>query len=215
MTAARSGPAFSVHDIPFSTFGSWFDISPVIAEKTYAEDLHLVSHQNGMHGVLRLVPLNTATGDRAEGRVEATPGLLSWIGENGRVDLAYESPDTVRLWGSGLGFGVFAAAQTLTPFSGTYFFHDPAADAYVFTSYETGRRYRVSVLSGTRAEVAGEQALGGADRGLAVTGDADGVWEIAIEELDTARPPYTSSAAFEAVAESARREFADFVEAVA
>jgi hypothetical protein len=215
MTAARSGPAFSVHDIPFSTFGSWFDISPVIAEKTYAEDLHLVSHQNGMHGVLRLVPLNTTTGDRAEGRVEATPGLLSWIGENGRVDLAYESPDTVRLWGSGLGFGVFAAAQTLTPFSGTYFFHDPAADAHVFTSYETGRRYRVSVLSGTRAEVAGEQALGGADRGLAVTGDADGVWEIAIEELDTARPPYTSSAAFEAVAESARREFAAFVEAVA
>ncbi|MGV9347012.1 amylo-alpha-1,6-glucosidase [Streptomyces spiralis] len=215
MTAARSGPAFSVHDIPFSTFGSWFDISPVIAEKTYAEDLHLVSHQNGMHGVLRLVPLNTATGDRAEARVEARPGLLSWIGENGRVDLAYESPDTVRLWGSGLGFGVFAAAQTLTPFSGTYFFHDPAADAYVFTSYETGRRYRVSVLSGTRAEVAGEQALGGADRGLAVTGDADGVWEIAIEELDTARPPYTSSAAFEAVAESARREFADFVEAMA
>ncbi|WP_030175087.1 amylo-alpha-1,6-glucosidase [Streptomyces sp. NRRL S-813] len=215
MTAARSGPAFSVHDIPFSTFGSWFDISPVIAEKTYAEDLHLVSHQNGMHGVLRLVPLNTATGDRAEGRVEARPGLLSWIGENGRVDLAYESPDTVRLWGSGLGFGVFAAAQTLTPFSGTYFFHDPAADAHVFTSYETGRRYRVSVLSGTRAEVAGEQALGGADRGLAVTGDADGVWEIAIEELDTARPPYTSSAAFEVVAESARREFADFVEAVA
>ena len=48
MTAARSGPAFSVHDIPFSTYGSWFDISPVIAEKTYAEDLHLVSHQNGM-----------------------------------------------------------------------------------------------------------------------------------------------------------------------
>ncbi|MGW5464435.1 amylo-alpha-1,6-glucosidase [Streptomyces sp. NPDC003996] len=215
MTAARSGPAFSVHDIPFSTFGSWFDISPVIAEKTYAEDLHLVSHQNGMHGVLRLVPLNTTTGDRAEARVEATPGLLSWIGENGRVDLAYESPDTVRLWGSGLGFGVFAAAQTLTPFSGTYFFDDPAANAHVFTSYETGRRYRVSVLSGTRAEVAGEQALGGADRGLAVTGDAHGAWEIAIEELDTARPPYVSSAAFEAVAESARQEFADFVDAVA
>jgi len=113
MTAARSGPAFSVHDIPFSTYGSWFDISPVIAEKTYAEDLHLVSHQNGMHGVLRLVPLNPATGDRAETRVEATPGLLSWIGESGRVDLAYESPDTVRLRGSGLGLGVLAAAQAL------------------------------------------------------------------------------------------------------
>ncbi|MFF7987594.1 amylo-alpha-1,6-glucosidase [Streptomyces sp. NPDC007901] len=216
MTAAPSGPAFSVDDIPFSTYGSWFDISPVVAEKTYAEDLHLVSHQNGMHGVLRLVPLNTtAEGDCAEARVEATPGLLSWIGESGRVDLAYESPDTVRLRGSGLGFGVFAAAQALTPFSGTYFFHDPAADGHVFTSYETGRRYRVTVLSGTLAEVAGAQALGSADRGVAVTADADGTWEIAIDELDTARPPYVSSGTFDDVVESARRAFADFVDAVA
>ena len=215
MTAARSGPAFSVHDIPFSTYGSWFDISPVIAEKTYAEDLHLVSHQNGMHGVLRLVPLNPATGDRAETRVEATPGLLSWIGESGRVDLAYESPDTVRLRGSGLGIGVFAAAQALTPFSGTYFFHDPAAEAHVFTSYETGRRYRVTVLSGVLAKAAGAQALGGAERGLAVTEEADGGWEIAVEELDTARPPYASTASFEELVGSAQGAFAAFVDAVA
>ncbi|WP_046726836.1 amylo-alpha-1,6-glucosidase [Streptomyces humi] len=215
MTAAPSGPAFSVHDIPFSTYGSWFDISPVVAEKTYAEDLHLVSHQNGMHAVLRLIPLDPATGDRADTRVEATPGLLSWIRDGGRVDLAYESPDTVRLRGSGAGFGVFAATRTLTPFSGTYFFHDPAAGAHVFTSYETGRRYRVTLLSGTIAETAGAQALGGADRGVAVTADAGAAWEIAVEELDTARPPYSSEATFDDLVESARGRFTDFVEAVA
>jgi hypothetical protein len=215
MTAASSGPAFSVHDIPFSTYGSWFDISPVVAEKTYAEDLHLVSHQNGMHAVLRLAPLNTTSGERAETRVEAIPGLLSWIGESGRVDLAYESADTVRLRGSGLGVDVFAAAHTLTPFSGTYFFHDPAARAHVFTSYETGRRYRVTLLSGTIAEPAGDQALSSSDRGLTVTGQAGGTWEIAIEELDTARPPYASSAAFDDIVESVRGAFADFVDAVA
>ncbi|MHC3470856.1 amylo-alpha-1,6-glucosidase [Streptomyces sp. 7R007] len=215
MTAAPSGPAFSVHDIPFSTYGSWFDISPVVAEMTYAEDLHLVSHQNGMHAVLRLIPLSTAKGNRAETRVEATPGLLSWTGDSGRVELAFESPDTVRLRGSGLGFGVFAAAPTLTPFSGTYFFHDPAADAHVFTSYETGRRYRVTVVSGTLADTTGSQALGDGDRGLTVTGEADGTWEIAIEELDTSRPPYASSAAFGEIVQSARRSFAAFVDAVA
>lgn len=149
MTAARSGPAFSVRDIPFSTYGSWFDISPVVAEKTYAEDLHLVSHQTGMHAVLRLVPLDAATGRRAETSVQATPSLLSWVGPAGRVDLAYESPDTVRLRGSGLGIGVFAAARALTPFSGTYFYAEPGTAAYVFTSYETGRRYLLTVLSGT------------------------------------------------------------------
>ncbi|MGW2817353.1 amylo-alpha-1,6-glucosidase [Streptomyces sp. NPDC001415] len=215
MTAARTGPAFSVHDIPFSTYGSWFDISPVVAEKTYAEDLHLVSHQNGMHGVLRLVPVDPATGDRAATRVEAAPGLLGWVGESGRVDLAYESPDTVRLRGSGLGIGVLAAAHALTPFSGTYFFHDPAADAHVFTSYETGRRYRVTMVSGSIADAAGAQALGGGDRGLTVVAGTDGGWEIAIEEFDTARPPYGPSGTFDDIVESARRAFADFVDAVA
>ncbi|QCD60166.1 amylo-alpha-1,6-glucosidase [Streptomyces hawaiiensis] len=215
MTAVRSGPAFSVHDIPFSTRGSWFDISPVVAEKTYAEDLHLVSHQNGMHAVLRLVPLGAATGERIEARVETTPGLLSWISAGGRIDLSYESPDTVRLRGSGLGISVDAAAQTLTPFSGTYFFRDPAADAHVFTSYETGRRYRVTVLSGTAAGTPGTQTLGSGLRGLAMAAEADGYWEIAIEELDTARPPYTSSATFDAIVESARTSFADFVDQVA
>ncbi|GAA4548078.1 MGH1-like glycoside hydrolase domain-containing protein [Streptomyces collinus] len=215
MTAARSGPAFSVHDIPFSTHGSWFDISPVVAEKTYAEDLHLVSHQNGMHAVLRLVPLDPATGDRTEARVETTPGRLSWIGTGGRIDLSYESPDTVRLRGSGLGISVDAAARTLTPFSGTYFFRDPAADAHVFTSYETGRRYRVTVLSGTVAGTPGTQTLGGGHRGLTMTAEAGGHWEIAIEELDTARPPYASSAPFDAITEAAQARFADFVDQVA
>ncbi|GEC05668.1 hypothetical protein SSP24_33230 [Streptomyces spinoverrucosus] len=217
MTAALPGPAFSVHDIPFSTYGSWFDISPVVAEKTYAEDLHLVSHQNGMHAVLRLVPLDATTGERAETRVEATPSLLSWIGATGRLDLAYESPDTVRLRGAGLSLRVCAAARTLTPFSGTYFFHDAAADGYVFTSYETGRRYRVTVLAGTVADTFGSQALGGADRGLTVTADqdADGPWEIAVEELDTARAPYASTAAFGKIVEAAQNSFADFVDTAA
>lgn len=214
MTADRSGPAFSVHDIPFSTYGSWFGISPVVAEKTYAEDLHLVSHQNGMHAVLSLVPLDPVTGERADTRVEATPGLLSWTGTDGRIDLAYESPDTVRLRGAGAPLRISAAARTLTPFSGTYFYREPAADAYVFTSYETGRRYRVSVLSGTVADVFGSQALGSADRGVTVA-DADGGWEIAVEELDTARPPYVASAAFGKVVEAARNSFADFVDTVA
>ncbi|WP_338682437.1 trehalase family glycosidase [Streptomyces acidiscabies] len=211
MTAVPSGPAFSVHDIPFSFSGSWFDVSPVVAEKTYADDLHLVSHQNGMHGVLRLVPLDPATGARAETRIEATPALLSWTGAGGRVELAYETPDTLRLRGNGLGLGVYAAAPTLTPFSGTYFFPDPATGAHVFTSYETGRRYRVTVLSGTLADVLGAQALGGAERGVVVAGE----WEIAVEEIDTARPAYTSSASFDDVVRGAREAFAAFVDAVA
>lgn len=215
MTAAPSGPAFSVHDIPFSTHGSWFGVSPVLAEQTRAEDLHLVSHQNGMHAVLRLVPLDAATGERAETAVRATPNLLSWTGADGRIDLAYESPDTVRVHGTGLGFGISAAAHALTPFGGTYFYRDPVDEAHVFTSYETGRRYRVTVLSGTVADVSGSQALGAGDRGLTVTAAADGSWEVAVEEFDSARQPYRSSSTFGEVTEASRQLFAEFADTVA
>ncbi|WP_105968157.1 amylo-alpha-1,6-glucosidase [Streptomyces geranii] len=215
MTAAPSGPAFSVHDIPFSTHGSWFGISPVLAEKTRAEDLHLVSHQNGMHAVLRLAPLHPATGERAGTAVEATPGLLSWTGTDGRVDLAYETPDTVRVHGTHLAFGISAAAGTLTPFGGTYFYRDPVDGAHVFTSYETGRRYRVTVLSGTVGVVSGAQALGAGERGLTVVAGADGTWEIAVEELDTARRPFSSQATFGEVVEAARRSFTEYADTVA
>ncbi|EFL36889.1 trehalase [Streptomyces viridochromogenes DSM 40736] len=215
MTAARSGPAFAVHDIPFSTHGSWFDLSPVVAEKTYADDLHLVSHQNGMHAVLRLVPLDPATGERAETRVETTPSLLRWTHQGGNIGCAYESPDTVRLRGEGLGLRISAAAAALTPFTGTYFHHDPVAGAHVFTSYETGRRYRITVLSGTLAEVSGRQALGSGDRALAITAEAGAAWEVAVEELDSARRPYARAQTFGEVVKAAERGFAAFADAVA
>lgn len=215
MTAAPSGPAFSVHDIPFSAHGSWFGISPVLAEKVRAEDLHLVSHQNGMHAVLCFVPLEGVTGERAETVVGATPSRLSWTGSHGRIDLTYETPDTVRLRGEGLSLRVSAAAKNLTPFSGTYFYRDPVDGTHVFTSYETGRRYRITVLSGTVADVSGAQALGTGDRGLTVTGDVAGPWEIAVEELDSARRPYSLSSTFGEVTETAQRSFAEFADTVA
>jgi len=215
MTAARPGPAFSLRDIPFSTRGSWFDISPVLAEKTYAEDLHLVSHQNGMHAVLRLVPLDPATGDRADTRITATPSRLSWSHDSGHVDLAYAAPDTVRLRGDGPALRVGAAAGSLTPFTGTYFFRDPADGAYVFTSYETGRRYRVTVLSGVVRDASGSQALGSAGRGLTITADAGGTWEAAIEEFDSARRPFTTVTPFDEVVAAAEGAFAAFADMVA
>ncbi|MFE2427860.1 amylo-alpha-1,6-glucosidase [Streptomyces sp. NPDC059373] len=216
MTDAPSGPAFPVHDIPFSTHGSWFDISPVVAEQTLADDLHLVSHQTGMHAVLRFVPLDGPGGGRARTTVRATPSRLSWTGAGGgRIDLVYEAPDTVRLRGDGPALRIAAAADTLTPFSGTYFYDDPVDGSYVFTSYETGRRYRVTVLSGEAADVSGAQALGGGDRGLTVTAGPGGTWEAAVEELDSAREPYRSAAPFDRIAEAAHDAFTGFTDAIA
>ncbi|MGW7253510.1 amylo-alpha-1,6-glucosidase [Streptomyces sp. NPDC054834] len=215
MTAARSGPAFSIHDIPFSTQGSWFGISPVLAERTRADDLHLVSHQNGMHAVLRLVPLDAETGARVDSHVMTTPSLLRWVHERGSIDCAYEAPDTVRIRGEGLGLRITAAAEALTPFTGTYFYRDPVDEAYVFTSYETGRRYRITRLSGVARELSGNQALGAADRGLTICGDAGGTWEVAVEEFDSGRRAHSPTKTFGQVVAAAEGAFAAFADAVA
>src|SRR5918998_203496 len=212
MPIASSGPHFALPEIPFSYSGSWFNFSPVIAERTRADDVHLVSHQTGLHPVLRLVPVG-ADRRRLHTEVSATPALLTWADSDGEIGLAFDSPDTVRIAGRGMALHLGAAEAALTPFSGTYFFTDPADGAHIYTVYQTGRRYRVTVLSGRTEAIVGVQALGVAERGLIVTGD--GRWEIAIEEYETARPPYRSDRTFEQVHAAARSAFDAFVDAVA
>ncbi|MEU8424879.1 trehalase family glycosidase [Micromonospora sp. NPDC048835] len=207
MTVAPSGPEFPIQDIPFSYRGSWFNISPVVAEKTYADDLHLVSHQTGLHPVLRLAP--TVAGST----VTATPALLTWRNGDDRIEAVYDGPDTLRIRGHRLGLRVAAAAPTLTPFSGTYLYGDPVDGSHVFTSYETGRRYRVTVVSGALPRTEGTQALGSADRSLDLSGDQP--WEIAIEEYATARRPYAATATFEQLRHDRVAEFTAFVDAIA
>ncbi|GAA4606385.1 hypothetical protein BJY16_005803 [Actinoplanes octamycinicus] len=192
-------------DIPFSHRGSWFGISPVVAENTWADDLHLVSHRHGMHAILRFTVPGAA--------VTATPALLSWQRGDGRIDLVYQDPDTVRLRGHRLGLRIAAAAGTLTPFSGTYLYRDPVDGSHVFTSYETGRRYRVTVVAGELASARGAEALGTAERFLDLPADRD--WELAIEEFGTARRPYRGAAPFDRLHDTARATFAAFADAVA
>jgi glycogen debranching enzyme len=212
MTADPSGLMFDVTQIPFSYCGSWLNISPVIAEKTYAEDLHLVSHQTGLHAILRLVPTDGQM--RARTTITTTPAELTWHNKQGRISMAFENTTIIRVRGEGgLGLQVLAAVDSLTPFSGTYFFRDPADGSYVFTAYETGRRYRVTILSGRITEAYGVQALGVAQRGLHL--DAGTAWEIAIEEFDNARPAYRSVTTFADIVQKAHRQFSSFTERVA
>jgi hypothetical protein len=205
------GPEFSVQEIPFSHEGSWFDFSPVIAENTYADDVHLVSHQTGLHPVLKLVP--HTGGVRVATTVVAVPSKLAWCRGDDRIELAYESADTVRVRGAGLGLCVEAATRSLTPFSGAYFLHDPVDGAYLFTLYETGRRYRLTVLSGPPATAVGSGQLGTTERTV-VLGD-DEPWEVAIEEYDSARPPYRPTRSFADVVATAATAFDRYADAIA
>jgi hypothetical protein len=212
MTITGALPAFDVHDIPFSHHGSWFGISPVLAQGVHAEDLHLVSHQNGLHPVLRFTPTDAA-GTRVETAVTATPATLSWTTPDAAMDLVYATDDTVLIRGTGLGLRISAADPTLTPFSGPYFYRDPVDGSYVYTLYQTGRRYRITLLTGAPADVFGLQALGSSDRGLRLP--ADEPWEVAVEEFDSARPPYRRTATFDEAVVACTTGFTAFADAIA
>ena len=206
------GPTFSVRDIPFSYYGSWFDISPVLAERVYSDDLHLVSHTTGMHPILALIPWSD--GGRAETTVLAAPHRLVWQHDSATIELAYEQADTVRIRGKGIELRVRAAVEALTPFAGTYFYRDPVDNSYIFTVYATGRRYRVTLLAGTIVDVVGDQSVGSHERAFTVTSDG-GTWEVAIEEFESSRTTYSALRSFDETVVAARGEFADFVNAVA
>ncbi|MET9633313.1 glycogen debranching protein [Lentzea sp. NPDC006480] len=193
---------FSVREIPFSRAGAWFGLSPVVGLARYAQDVHVVSHRNGMHAVLSLVPSRPT-------EVVADPAALTWRSGESRIRAVFSSADTLRISGNGLGMRIAAAERTLTPFTGTYFFTEPSGDA-VFTSYETGHRFRVTVLSG-QSEHVGAEALATADRAV-VLGEEP--WEVVIEELTTARAPFSSDIGFDGAVDAARDEFGRFVDAV-
>ena len=210
----RSSDRFSADEIPFSYYGSWLDLSPVTGNAVHAADVHLVSHQGGIHPVLRLVPQDGNSTTRADTQVWATPARLSWVaGEGGRIDAVYEHADTIRLRGQALGMLIEAAAPELTPFSGTYLYRDPRDQAFVFTSYETGQRYRITVIAGDVVSTSGVQELGRVRRGIRLGGHEP--WELVIEEYRATRPPYVRSASFGDVHEAASRAFAAFVTRIA
>ncbi|ANF32665.1 glycogen debranching protein [Leifsonia xyli] len=202
---AATDIALDLRELPFSLRGSWLDLSPVIGTHQTAADVHLVSHVTGMHPVLRLVP---EAGDDV--RVTASASRVAWTGGNGRVEAVFESTSALRFRGSGLGMR-FAASDELTPFTGGYLFTDPVDGAIVLTSYETGRRYRFTVLSG-RAEVVGDGELGAADREVVFTASD---WEVRVSETETAQATPVPALGFDDLVELRRGEFARYAEAVA
>jgi glycogen debranching enzyme len=164
-----------------------------------------------MHGVLALVP--EVDGARVETEVVATPSVLGWNHERGSIQVTFDDTSTLRLRGKGLALRVSDAAASLTPFSGTYLFTEPGTASAVFTSYETGRRYRVTPITGSLV-VDGDEALGARARSVLAGGES-GEWEIAIEEFTAAHLPFVASGSFDDAVERNAREFEEYLDALA
>jgi glycogen debranching enzyme len=201
-------PSFDIREIPFSVRGSWLNLSPVVALHTHADGVHLVSHRNGMHAVLRCEPLTTGDVDWV-----ADAATFAWRGADGAVAATFDGLRTLRLRGEGLGLRLADAAGGLTPFTGTYLFTDPVDGSAVFTSYETGRRYRVAMLAGALV-VEGDEALGVADRAVVLGADGE-AWEATLEEIDSAAVPFVATRTFDEAVAANALTFTTYVDAIA
>jgi glycogen debranching enzyme len=201
-------PSFDIREIPFSVRGSWLNLSPVVALHTHADGVHLVSHRNGMHAVLRCEPLTTGDVDWV-----ADAATFAWRGADGAVAATFDGLRTLRLRGEGLGLRLADAAGGLTPFTGTYLFTDPVDGSAVFTSYETGRRYRVAMLAGGLV-VEGDEALGVADRAVVLGADGES-WEATLEEIDSAAVPFVATRTFDEAVAANALTFTTYVDAIA
>jgi hypothetical protein len=202
---------FDLCEIPFSRRGSWLNLSPVTALGTTGDVIHLVSHRNGMNAVLAFTP--EFDGSPVDARWEASASTVAWRSEAGVVEAVFSDAFTLRLRGEHLGLRVESASAELTSFSGTYLFTDPVDGAFEFTSYETGHRYRVSMLHGS-ARVGGDEALDIAER-FVVLGDDAGVWEAEIRETTSTSANRPAPCTYDEAVAGASDDFAAFLAAVA
>lgn len=204
-------PIFDVRSIPFSRRGAWINLSPVTALHTTNHLIHLVSHQNGMHAVLSLA--TESAGRSVDASILGTPASLVWkcVG-GGEIEAVFERKDAIRLRGRGASLRISDSAGVLTPFTGCYLFVDARDGSAVFTSYETGHRYRITMIEGSRT-VIGSESLGRDERGV-VLGD-DRPWEAVIEEMDAARAPYSALGTFADAIADASDDYLDYLADIA
>ncbi|MFN3948922.1 amylo-alpha-1,6-glucosidase [Microbacterium sp.] len=210
-------PAFPLRHVPLSRRGSWLNLSPVVGAHRTVDDVHLVSHRTGMHPVLSVVPRSTADATSGRWSVGADAASVRWSDGALCVQAVFASADTLRVRGdAGSTVRLAEAAAELTPFTGIYLFQDPRDGSAVFTSYETGCRYRVTAITG-RLHIEGAESLGAATRAVTVTaeGDSGEGWEIAIEEFESSRPPFSASGTFDENAREVAEEFAAFAARIA
>lgn len=191
---------FDIASVPFSTHGSWLNLSPIIGAHQRADDVHLVSHRGGTFAVLKLhVP--------QQHTVRAVPEALTWRTADGSIDAAFEGTQRVRLRGHNAAL-IVEDGQPNTPFRGSFQYIDPIDGSAVFSSNETGHRYRLELLAGEQEAVVDDTGR----RAWRISG-VD--WEIAIEEFGTARAPRGPAPSFDEVVAASEADFQHYVSQVA
>ncbi len=187
---------FDVNRVPFSYFGSWMSISVPVKET----ELFLRNHHNRPNNLFAIRAL--AGDDVVTPTIDAQPSSLVLSAGEGRVEICFEGPDTVRMRGRGLVLQ-FAGERI-------HAYRD-GPNLAVFNLRRALRRYQIEALRGSLDLMGAyaSQAVGKDEQTLSVMPDNDGCWEIAIDEFwSTWKRP--ARASFDDCFAAARTAFAAF-----
>lgn len=168
--ASKEKTMFDLASVPFSCFGSWMSISIRGAER----QLLLRSHHNTQNDLFVLKPLSG--GREIAFRTVVRPDCLALDAGKGLIEVCYQSTNSLRIRGSGLGLVIDCAMPTVA--------YSEMPGLATLNVRQALRRYQVEVLTGSM-ELRGAYGRQSDDRApaVAVTPGNDGAWEIAIDEF--------------------------------
>lgn len=195
---------YDLHDVPFSTFGSYMSVSALTGRRAPDDKpgLWARSHHGGACPLFRITPVGV--GADAPTEVEASPTCVRLAASGGAIDVCFDGPGTLRLRGSGVGVALEAARGAVT-----YATDD---DLMAINVRAATRRYQVECLAGRLSRDAWREA-GRYVTKLEVAPNDNGEWEIAIDEFSSTWTP-RDRPDFEVCLAAAAREFAAFLAAM-
>jgi len=197
---------FDIGLVPFSYMGSYIAISELDSTDYEGAGIYIrnVSGKNGFrhHGSNFLLEL-IDNGEVINTDNIATPELLKLKGNNGVVEIAYQDKNTLRIRGSGHlrltsildeSWGIFTIPNVVNP---------QVDKTFSVISFDN-INYQFSLLSG-RYEIRNKKVAGRETKVIDIFSQADGIFEIALEEFESGWLPRVYAKKFDqCVIESAK-----------
>lgn len=185
---------FNLHNVPFSTFGAWTSIS---VPKT-KQQIYFRNHHNRGNNLFPLQAVRD--GNVVEPTVDQTPWLLTLRYGDAKVEICYESPQTVRMRGQGIGF--LLGERELAYRCGL--------DLFALNK-PFSRRYQVEFLRGEGMLHQLVETQPVFPKTLEVLPDKDGGWEIAVDSYQSTWVRPGRMASFDECVATAKERFDTFL----
>lgn len=181
--SAEGANRLDLSQVPFSRFGSYLSVKWLGGEGApdRGEGYYLRNHHGGYRPVMRIVPVVEGRPVAAE-TVAAGFTRLRWnIPDGGRIELMLTEEDGLRLRGRN-------AAVRLEP-AGSAFVYSTVDSGVTFNLRSCLRRYQVECLRGRLELERRDPGKPHVNLDAVIHPDAEGEWEIAIDEFDSTWRP--------------------------